>query len=60
VDYYEKEIARVRLIARDTAITDGLWIRSRHGKWRFFLVTPDSLVGIDRGGNGPGLGETIG
>ena len=49
-EYYQEEIARLRLIARDAAITAELWIRSRHGTWRFFLVTPSALVEIDRGG----------
>ena len=49
-DYFKKEITQLRLIARDAAITAELWIRSRHGTWRFFLVTPNSLVEIDREG----------
>ncbi len=49
-EYYEKEIAKLRLIAHDAAITAELWIRSRHGTWRFFLVTPSALVEIDREG----------
>jgi hypothetical protein len=31
-------------------MTAELWIRSRHGTWRFFLVTPSALVEIDREG----------
>jgi hypothetical protein len=27
-----------------------LWLRSKHGTWRFFLVTPSTLVEIDREG----------
>jgi hypothetical protein len=56
-DYFKKEITGIRLIARDSAITAELWIRSRHGTWRFFLVMPNSLVEIDRRGNRlvPGL-----
>ena len=50
-----------RIIARDAAITAELWLRSTHGTWRFFLVTPDSLAGIDREGKPlvPGSGQTI-
>ncbi len=59
-EYYGKEIARLRLIAKDKAATAELWIRSKHGTWRFFLVTPDSLVEIDRDGNRHGTGATIG
>ena len=50
-DYYRQEIAQLRLIARDAAITAELWIRSKHGTWRFFFVTPNTLVEIDRQGN---------
>ncbi len=45
------EITLLRMIARDDAITAELWIRSRHGTWRFFLVTPHTLVELDREGN---------
>jgi len=51
VEYYRKDLARLRVIARDAANTIELWIRSRHGTWRFFQVTPSSLVEIDRDGN---------
>ena len=47
-DEFKEEIAQLRIIARDAAITAELWLRSKHGTWRFFLVTPDSLVEIDR------------
>lgn len=59
-EYYEKEIARLLLIARDAAATAELWIRSRHGKYLFLLVTPNPMVEIDREGKRLGLGETIG
>ncbi len=61
-DDFREEIAHLRIIARDAAITAELWLRSRHGTWRFFLVTPDTLVEIDRGGDRlvPGSGQTIG
>jgi hypothetical protein len=58
-EYYEKEIARLRLIARDTAATAELWIRSKHGSWRFFQVTPNSLVEIDRDGKPIVAGQTL-
>ena len=56
---FKEEIAQLRLIARDTAITAELWIRSKHGTWRFFLVTPNSLVEIDREGKRLESGQTI-
>ena len=58
-NYYRKEIAQLRLIARDAAITAELWIRSKHGTWRFFLVTPDFLVEIDRDGKRIESGQTV-
>jgi len=58
-DDFKEEIARLRLIASDDAATAGLWIRSMHGTWRFFQVTPDSLAMIDRGGKPVVSGQTI-
>ncbi len=49
-DYYKKDLARLRLIARDAANVIELWIRSRHGTCRYFQVTPSSLVEVDREG----------
>jgi len=49
-DDLKKEIDRFRIIARDKTITAGLRLRSRHGTWRFSLVTPHPLAGIDRDG----------
>ena len=49
-DYFKNEITQLRLIARDAAITTELWIRSRHGTWRFFVVTRAGMVEIDREG----------
>ena len=60
-DDFKEEIAQLRLIARHAAITAELWLRSKHGTWRFFLVTPNSLIEIDRQGNRlvPGSGQTL-
>ena len=58
-EYYKKEIAQLRVIARDAAITAELWLRSKHGTWRFFLVTPNSLVEIDRDGKPVVSGQTL-
>jgi hypothetical protein len=57
---FKEEIAQLRVIARDLAVTAELWIRSKHGTWRFFLVTPSTLVEIDRGGNRLEPGQTVG
>ena len=59
VEYYKNDLARLRVIARDAAVVIELWIRSRHGTWRFFLVTPDTLVEIDREGKRIESGKTI-
>jgi hypothetical protein len=56
---FKEEIAQLRIIARDAAITAELWLRSKHGTWRFFLVTPDSLVEIDRDGKRIVSGQTL-
>jgi hypothetical protein len=58
-EYYETEIGELRVIAKDPAITAELWIRSKHGTWRFFLVTPSTLVEIDREGKRIVSGQTI-
>ncbi len=59
VEYYNRDLARLRLIARDAAVTAELWIRSRHGTWRFFLVRPNTLAEIDREGKRIENGQTI-
>ena len=59
-DEFKEEVAQLRLIARDAAITAELWLRSKHGTWRFFLVMPNSLVEIDREGKRIVSGQTIG
>jgi len=58
-DEFKEEVAQLRLVARDAAITAELWIRSKHGTWRFFLVTPNSLVEIDREGKRIVSGQTV-
>jgi hypothetical protein len=58
-EYYKNDLARLRLIARDAAVRAELWIRSRHGTWRFFQVVPNSLVEIDREGKRIENGQTI-
>lgn len=58
-EYYANDLARLRLIARDAAVSAELWIRSRHGTWRFFQVTPSTLVEIDRKGQRVESGQTV-
>jgi len=59
VEYYKKDLARLRLIVHDAAVTAELWIRSKHGTWRFFRVTPSTLVEIDREGKRIETGQTV-
>ncbi|MEN6442170.1 MAG: hypothetical protein ABFC71_00260 [Methanoregula sp.] len=47
---FQDEIRRLRAVARDAAISLELWLRSRHGTWRFFRVTGDGLAELDRNG----------
>jgi hypothetical protein len=47
---FKKDIVRLRAIVQGAAISRELWLRSRHGTWRFFRVTADGLVEIDRNG----------
>lgn len=60
-DDFKSEIGQLRIVARDAAITAEIWLRSKHGTWRFFLVTPNTLVEIDREGKRlvPGSGQTL-
>ena len=58
-DDFKEEIAQLRIIARDAAVTAELWFRSKHGTWRFFLVTPSTLVEIDREGKRLESGQTV-
>ena len=59
-EYYASDIARLRVIARDAAVVIELWIRSRHGTFRFFQVMPSALVEVDREGKRLESGKTIG
>jgi len=59
-DDFKEEIAQLRIIARDAAITAELWTRSRHGTWRFFVVTANTLVEIGRDGKPIMSDQTIG
>ena len=57
-DDFKDEITQLRIIARDAAIRAELWLRSKHGTWRFFLVTATGLVEIDREGKSLPVGPT--
>ncbi|MDP3563003.1 MAG: hypothetical protein Q8R70_00790 [Methanoregula sp.] len=58
-DDFKDEIGQLRIIARDKAISAELWLRSKHGTWRFFLVTASGLSEIDRDGKPLAAGVTV-
>jgi hypothetical protein len=58
-NFLRYQIPELRFIARDAAVTAELWIRSKHGTWRFFLVTLSTLVEIDREGKRIESGQTL-
>lgn len=58
-EYYKNDLARLRLIARDAAVAAELWIRSRHGTWRYFLVTPSAMAEIDSEGKRIENGQAV-
>lgn len=47
---FREELVRLRSIMRDVTISRELWLRSKHGTWRFFRVTAEGVVEIDRSG----------
>jgi hypothetical protein len=49
---FRKDISRLRVIVQDAAISRELWLRSRHGTWRFFRVTAEGLIEISQAGVG--------
>lgn len=49
---FREDISRLRVIVQNTAISRELWLRSRHGTWRFFRVTAEGLIEISRAGVG--------
>lgn len=44
-DNFMDEIAWLRIIAHNKAVTVGLWLRPRHGTWRFFPARPTRWPG---------------
>ncbi len=52
--YFSDAIGRLRRIVQAGAVSRELWIRSRHGTFRFFRLTAAGLVEIDEHGNTTG------
>lgn len=55
---FREEISRLRVIMRNVTVSRELWLRSKHGTWRFFRVTAEDVVEIDR--NGREISDTDG
>jgi len=49
MDFRDKLI-RLRQMMHHEAISRELWLRSRHGTWRFFRLTENGLVELGRDG----------
>jgi hypothetical protein len=47
---FRDKLNRLCLITRHEAISRELWLRSRHGTWRFFRLMGDNLVELGRDG----------
>jgi hypothetical protein len=47
---FRDDIARLRAVAEAAGISRELWLRSRHGTWRFFRIIANGLVEISRDG----------
>lgn len=47
---FQEAIARLRSVTQDAAISRELWLRSKHGTWRFFRIMADHLVELGRDG----------
>lgn len=49
-EYYREAITGLRSIVSAENISRELWLRSRHGTWRFFRVMKTGLVELSRDG----------
>lgn len=47
---FHDEILRLSLITNNTTISRELWLRSKHGTWRFFRITETGPIELDRCG----------
>ena len=54
---FQDELLQLRRVTRHDAISRELWLRSRHGTWRFFRLTSESLVELGQDGQ-PLSGKT--
>lgn len=49
-EFHREAIGRLRTIVSTEKISRELWLRSRHGTWRFFRVLKTGLVELSRNG----------
>ena len=47
---FRDAIQRLRAIVQAGVISRELWLRSKHGTWRFFRVTKEGIVELDKDG----------
>jgi hypothetical protein len=47
---FRDELIRLCLVTLHEAISRELWLRSRHGTWRFFRFTGECLIELGRDG----------
>lgn len=47
---FRDKILRLRMVMNHDAISRELWVRSRHGTWRFFRLSGECLVELERNG----------
>jgi hypothetical protein len=47
---FQDRLLQLRMVTRHDAISRELWVRSRHGTWRFFRLAGERLVELDRAG----------
>jgi hypothetical protein len=47
---FQDELLQLRMVTRHDAISRELWLRSRHGTWRFFRLMSECLVELGQDG----------
>ena len=47
---FQDELLQLRMVTRHDALSRELWLRSKHGRWRFFRFTGKSLIELGRDG----------
>ena len=55
---FRSAVRILRSVTQEVVISCELWLRSKHGTWRFFRVTPDGIIELGRDGKPLGAGGT--